>query len=58
MNLQPTSTETERKDAPKPVNFDWKTWEVAPSSNDQVCRESQGNLVCLDAQTAQRLGWR
>ncbi|MBD2329175.1 hypothetical protein [Alkalinema sp. FACHB-956] len=44
--------------APKPLNFNWKQWGEPFHQGDRICREQQGNLVCLSPQTAQQMGWQ
>ena len=40
-----------------PTFFDWSKW-LSPTHNDQVlCREKDGNVVCISSSQAQNLRW-
>jgi hypothetical protein len=40
-----------------PIFFDWSKWQT-PTQNDQVvCREKDGNVVCVSSLQSQNLRW-
>jgi hypothetical protein len=43
---------------PQPLKFNWRDWSFPYTVGDRVCREQQGNLVCLTPTTAKKMDWQ
>lgn len=37
--------------------FDWKYWNQTVQPESSICRERNGNVICLDANATKRLRW-
>ncbi|MEB3295532.1 MAG: hypothetical protein VKJ24_20455 [Synechococcales bacterium] len=42
---------------PPAFNLNWQKWSQPDRQGDRICREWQGNVVCLTPQVAQQMGW-
>jgi hypothetical protein len=39
-------------------DFDWKRWSQPYMKGDLICREMQGNTICLTSQAAKQMKWQ
>ncbi len=40
-----------------PTFFDWSKWQTLTQNDQVVCREKDGNVVCISSSQAQNLRW-
>jgi len=41
----------------KPLSFSWETWGNPYRLNQNICRDKEGNIICVASQIEQRLRW-
>jgi len=41
----------------KPLSLSWETWGNPYRLNQNICRDKEGNIICVASQIGQRLRW-
>lgn len=56
VEIRPSSLQDQREPSSQLLN--WKDWSQPYIDRDNVCRENNGNIVCLSAESARYMHWR
>jgi hypothetical protein len=52
-----TSPKQPNEQLPTPSVLNWERWESPYWSNNNICRESKGNIICLSPEIARQVRW-
>ncbi|MDY6784954.1 MAG: hypothetical protein SW833_20840 [Cyanobacteriota bacterium] len=57
--IQPPTLNPQRpaNEQPPTLSLDWEQWETPYWSNDNICRENKGNVICLSPEVVRQLRW-